>query len=63
VNGEKEHPIYNYLKTQKPGILGLKRIKWNFEKFLVDKEGNVVKRYPSTTTPEALEQDVLKYLA
>ncbi len=50
VNGENEEPLYTYLKSQKKGIGGSK-IKWNFTKFLVDREGNVVERFGSTTTP------------
>ena len=58
VNGDNEHPFYNYLKSEKAGILGLKRIKWNFEKFLIDKDGKVVSRYASNTTPESLESEI-----
>ena len=54
VNGENEAPLYTYLKTQKGGILGTK-IKWNFTKFLVDREGNVVERYAPTVTPDRIE--------
>ena len=61
VNGEKEEPLYTYLKSQKSGVFGSK-IKWNFTKFLVDKEGNVVERFAPTTTPEALEKELIKYL-
>mgnify|MGYP000191599327 CR=1 FL=1 len=62
VNGENTDPLFNYLKTQAPGILGSKNIKWNFTKFLVNKEGNVVKRYAPTTKPEAIESDIEKLL-
>lgn len=58
VNGDKESPVYEYLKSQKSGLLGLKRIKWNFEKFLIDRNGKVVGRYASTTTPESLEKEI-----
>ncbi|KAL6930614.1 probable Peroxiredoxin HYR1 [Hanseniaspora guilliermondii] len=58
VNGDKESPVYKYLKSQKSGLLGLKRIKWNFEKFLINKEGEVVSRYASTTSPESLENEI-----
>ncbi|KAI5962973.1 GPX2 [Candida pseudojiufengensis] len=51
VNGDKADPVYKYLKSQKSGLLGLNRIKWNFEKFLIDKNGNVVERYSSLTKP------------
>lgn len=61
VNGKNEHPVFTYLKDQKGGLLG-KKIKWNFTKFLVDKEGNVVKRYASLTKPEAIENDIKKLL-
>ncbi|KAG5635813.1 hypothetical protein H0H81_010061, partial [Sphagnurus paluster] len=57
VNGDKTNEVYKWLKNQKSGILGLTRIKWNFEKFLVDKEGNVVQRWASTTTPEAIDAE------
>ena len=57
VNGENEEPLYTYLKSQKGGILG-KNIKWNFTKFLVDQNGNVIKRYGSTVTPEKIEKDI-----
>ena len=62
VNGDKAAPVYEWLKNEKPGLLGLKRIKWNFEKFLVDKEGNVVGRWASTTKPEAIDAEVAKLL-
>ncbi|EEQ41024.1 putative glutathione peroxidase-like peroxiredoxin [Clavispora lusitaniae] len=55
VNGDKADPVYKFLKSQKSGLLGLNRIKWNFEKFLVDKKGNVVERYSSLTKPKSLE--------
>ena len=55
VNGENESPLYTYLKSQKGGMMGSK-IKWNFTKFLVDKDGNVVDRFGSTTTPEKIEK-------
>ena len=61
VNGENEAPLYTYLKSQKGGIMG-KNIKWNFSKFLVDRQGNVVDRFAPTTTPEALDKEIAKYL-
>ncbi len=61
VNGDNESPLYTYLKSQKGGLLG-KKIKWNFAKFLVDREGNVVDRYGSTETPEKIEADIKKLL-
>lgn len=62
VNGENTHPIYQYLKAQAPGILGSKSIKWNFTKFLISREGNVIKRYATITKPEAIEPDIIKAL-
>ena len=58
VNGEETHPLYQYLKSEQPGILGTEAIKWNFTKFLVDKEGNVVKRFGSSTKPKELEDKI-----
>ena len=58
VNGEKAHPLYKYLTTDKPGVLGTEAIKWNFTKFLVDKKGEPVKRYGSAEKPEGLEKDI-----
>lgn len=54
VNGDSAHPLYQYLKTQAKGVLGSTAIKWNFTKFLVDREGKVLERYGSLTKPEAL---------
>ncbi len=62
VNGDNAHPLYKYLKTASPGILGTEGIKWNFTKFLVDKNGNVVKRYGSMDKPEAIEKDIAALL-
>ena len=61
VNGENEAPLYTYLKNEKGGILGTK-IKWNFTKFLVDREGNVVERYAPTVTPERMEPKITELL-
>ena len=61
VNGDNESPLYTYLKSQKGGLLG-KNIKWNFAKFLVDREGKVVERYGSTDKPEKIESDIKKLL-
>src|SRR5690606_17463547 len=55
VNGADTHPLFEYLKSEAPGLLGTKAIKWNFTKFLVDKDGTVVRRYGSTDTPGAIE--------
>jgi len=62
VNGDNTHPLFNFLKAQAPGILGSKGIKWNFTKFLVNKEGQVIKRYAPSTKPEAIEADIEKLL-
>lgn len=61
VNGVKEDPLYTYLKENKKGILGSK-IKWNFTKFLVDRNGIVVSRYAPTDKPEKLEKDIVALL-
>lgn len=62
VNGENAHPLYKYLKNEAPGILGSKNIKWNFTKFLVDKNGKVLQRFSSQIKPEELEEEILKLL-
>ena len=65
VNGEKTHPLYRFLKKEKPGLLGPLgggSIKWNFTKFLVDRSGNVVARYAPSTKPESLAKDIEKLL-
>jgi glutathione peroxidase len=62
VNGSGTHPLYEFLKRAKPGFLGTKRIKWNFTKFLVDRNGRPLKRYSPQTTPQAIERDVEKAL-
>ncbi|PPR91198.1 hypothetical protein GOBAR_AA29494 [Gossypium barbadense] len=61
VNGPKTEPVYKFLKTNKSGFLG-NRIKWNFTKFLVDKDGHVLARYGPSTTPLAIEADIKKAL-
>ncbi|HQU79488.1 MAG TPA: glutathione peroxidase [Azonexus sp.] len=58
VNGENTHPLYAYLKHEAAGLLGTEAIKWNFTKFLVDREGQVVERYAPATKPEDLTQAV-----
>lgn len=58
VNGSNAHPLYRHLKEEAPGLLGSKAVKWNFTKFLVDREGRVVRRYAPTDTPESLERDI-----
>ncbi len=61
VNGSRAHPLYKWLRSQQSGLLGDK-IKWNFTKFLLDREGNVAKRYASTTKPEKITGDIEKLL-
>ncbi len=58
VNGAGAHPLWQYLKTAKPGILGTEKIKWNFTKFLVGKDGEVIKRYAPNDVPEDIDRDV-----
>jgi glutathione peroxidase len=58
VNGANAHPLYQFLKHAAPGVLGSEAIKWNFTKFLVDREGNVVRRYASADTPEKIDKDL-----
>jgi glutathione peroxidase len=62
VNGENEAPLYKFLKSNQKGILGSENIKWNFTKFLVDKNGNIVDRFAPTTSPESIEKDIIKLL-
>jgi glutathione peroxidase len=62
VNGANAHPLFVYLTEKAPGILGTKSIKWNFTKFLVDKNGNVVSRFAPKTKPSELKQEIEKLL-
>lgn len=62
VNGDNADPVYKFLKEQKSGLLGLTRIKWNFEKFLINKKGEVVERYSSLTKPQSLEAKIEELL-
>lgn len=62
VNGPNAHPLFEYLKNKAPGILGTKEIKWNFTKFLIDRNGKVVKRYSPMTKPEEIQKDIEKLL-
>lgn len=62
VNGKKAHPLYRYLTKEKPGLFGTKNIKWNFTKFLVDKDGTPIKRYAPTVKPEEIAKDIEAYL-
>ena len=63
VNGAQAHPMYQWLAAEAPGLLGSKSIKWNFTKFLVGKDGSVLKRYAPTDTPASLAQDIEAALA
>ncbi len=63
VNGDNAHPLYEYLKRAAPGALGLKAIKWNFTKFLVDAQGNVVKRFEPSVEPADIAPDIEALLA
>jgi glutathione peroxidase len=58
VNGDGAHPLYRLLKSAAPGVLGSEAIKWNFTKFLVGRDGKVIKRYAPATKPEKIEQDI-----
>ena len=62
VNGDSANPLYKYLKAEKPGLLGSEAIKWNFTKFLVGRDGQVIKRYAPNDTPESLRKDIEKAL-
>jgi glutathione peroxidase len=62
VNGPDAHPLYAFLKSERPGLLGSTAIKWNFTKFLVDRSGRVTARFPPTTAPESLEAEIRKLL-
>ena len=63
VNGSDAHPLYQWLSAEAPGLLGSKAIKWNFTKFLVGRDGQVIKRYAPTDTPESLADDIEAVLA
>lgn len=63
VNGENAHPLYDWLKSEKRGILGSKRIKWNFTKFLIAADGTVVRRYSPRAKPEQIEADIKALLS
>ncbi len=62
VNGPATHPLYQFLKKEEKGILGTEGIKWNFTKFLIDRQGNVVERFAPQTTPASLEKEIEKLL-
>ena len=63
VNGDNAHPLFKHLTAAKKGLLGSEAIKWNFTKFLVGKDGNVIDRYAPTTKPEDIAKDIEKALA
>lgn len=60
VNGENAAPVFTWMKEVMPGLMGLKRVKWNFEKFLISADGKVVGRWASTTKPEGLEERIVE---
>lgn len=62
VNGDDAHPLYQHLKNEAPGLLGSKAVKWNFTKFLVGKDGQVITRFATATKPEALEEPIKEAL-
>ena len=62
VNGGNTHPLWKWLKSEKSGLLGLEGIKWNFTKFLVGRDGRVIKRYAPTDKPESIAKDIEKAL-
>ncbi len=62
VNGDDAHPLFHYLKNEAKGAMGSRSIKWNFTKFLVNREGKVIKRYGSVDKPETIKKDVEKLL-
>ena len=62
VNGDDASPLFDWMKAEAPGLMGSKAVKWNFTKFLIDREGNVVKRYAPQDTPERISKDIAKLL-
>lgn len=60
VNGDNTHPLFEYLKEQLPGLMGSKKVKWNFTKFLIDKDGNPVERFAPQTKPEDIVEKIKK---
>ncbi|KAH8915686.1 glutathione peroxidase [Atractiella rhizophila] len=62
VNGDGANEVFKFLKSEKPGLFGIHSVKWNFEKFLIDKEGKVVSRYASTTKPESFDAEIARLL-
>ncbi|MFZ1742647.1 MAG: glutathione peroxidase [Pontixanthobacter sp.] len=62
VNGDGASPLFDWMKAEAPGLMGSKSVKWNFTKFLIDREGKVVRRYAPTDTPARIEKDIAKLL-
>jgi glutathione peroxidase len=62
VNGDDASPLFDWMKAEKPGLMGSRAIKWNFTKFLIDREGNVVKRYGPADAPKTIAKDIEKLL-
>ncbi|MXP46469.1 redoxin domain-containing protein [Altererythrobacter luteolus] len=62
VNGDKASPLFDWMKSEAPGLMGSKTIKWNFTKFLIDREGNVVRRYAPQDAPAKIDKDIAKLL-
>ncbi|SET66746.1 MULTISPECIES: glutathione peroxidase [Marinobacter] len=62
VNGPESHPLFELLKNEAPGMMGSKKVKWNFTKFLVGSDGQVIRRYAPTVSPEAIRDDILELL-
>jgi len=62
VNGDDAHPLFEFLKSHAPGVMGTEMIKWNFTKFLIQRDGNVFKRYAPQTTPLEIREDILQLL-
>jgi glutathione peroxidase len=63
VNGPLAHPLYRYLKSARRGFLWTKAIKWNFTKFLIDRDGNVVRRFGPTVRPERIEKYLVRIMS
>ena len=62
VNGDSATPLYQWMKSEAPGLMGSKSVKWNFTKFLIDRQGKVVRRYAPTDKPEGIEKDIAKLM-
>ncbi len=62
VNGDDAHPLYRHMTEEAPGLLGIKAVKWNFTKFLINRQGKVVKRFAPTVEPESIRADIQKLL-